>query len=175
MHFKNRTIYLLLFQSLIYITDVENHDAFSTTSGDDNDYSFQSVAENIDSIDDEEDDDDESNKDDDISRKQMFQHSLRKWDLKFRINHVPLKELLKIFNDFCGENHFLPVDPRTLLQTERNVIPVEALIGGGEYWHNGLEKCLTNVFRNLNKSISISLNVNIDGLPIFNSSKVSFS
>lgn len=107
-------------------------------------------------------------------KKSTFENNLKKWAFKYKISHLALRDFLQIFNEYSAEEKFLPDDPRTLLQTERNAIPVVPLIGGGEYWHNGLEKCLRSVFKNLQKPISISLNINIDGLPLFNSSKVSF-
>lgn len=103
----------------------------------------------------------------------VLRDNLRNWALQFGISHLALCSLLKIIEMRVGEN-CVPQDARTLLQTHRNVIPVQALSGGGEYWHNGLTKCLSNAFQNLKKPISISLNINIDGIPVFNSSKVSF-
>lgn len=103
----------------------------------------------------------------------IYRENLRNWALQFRINHLAINNLLQIINAHEGKK-LLPHDARTLLQTPRKVIPVQALCGGGEYWHNGLGECLSNAFRNLNKPISISLNVNIDGLPVFNSSKIAF-
>lgn len=123
-------------------------------------------------------DDDDSNDDiesDDLSAdaNEIYQENLRNWALQYRINHLAINNLLQIINTHAGKR-LLPHDARTLPQTPRKVIPVQALSGGGEYWHNGLRECLSNAFRNLNKPISISLNINIDGLPVFNSSKIAF-
>lgn len=41
---------------------------------------------------------------------------------------------------------------------------------GGSYWHQGLEFCLKSALKNLRSPLTISINVNIDGLPIYKSS-----
>lgn len=45
---------------------------------------------------------------------------------------------------------------------------------GGQYWHYGLQKCLEDVYYDTKMSHDISININIDGLPIFKSSKNAF-
>lgn len=95
-------------------------------------------------------------------------------ELRFRINHMALNALLRLLNSQKRSQMRLPIDARTLLGTTRCVIPVQPHNDDGEYWHNGLQKCVLNAFQRLNESISISLNINIDGMPVFNSSKVSF-
>lgn len=44
-------------------------------------------------------------------------------------------------------------------------------IGNGHYWHHGLELCLKKCLSNRAAPDTISLNINIDGLPIYKSSK----
>lgn len=108
------------------------------------------------------------------SKEKILRNNLANWASEFQIHYTALKVLLRIFNEFVGSN-ILPQDGRTLLQTECKAVNVQKLDGGnGEYWHNGLEKCLLNTFRNLNKPISISLNINVDGIPLYNSSRVVF-
>lgn len=46
--------------------------------------------------------------------------------------------------------------------------------GGGQFWYNGLGKNLKTVFQSLNKNMSIALMFNVDGLPLFGSSKKCF-
>lgn len=103
-----------------------------------------------------------------------FPDDSRNWALQFQINHMALNALLQLLNSQKRDKTRLPNDARTLLGTTRSVIPVQPLNDDGEYWHNGLKKCVLNTFRGLNESISISLNINIDGIPVFNSSNVSF-
>lgn len=82
-----------------------------------------------------------------------------------------MSELFKIINGRF-DNDVLPQDPRTLMETPQaiKIIPV----GHGEYWHNGLRFCLQNLFSKIEKPITISLNINLDGLPIFKSAKDEF-
>lgn len=121
--------------------------------------------------------DDEITEDEDFdqnafTKNEIFRTSLAKWALKFNINHMAMKDLLEIINKRFGKNAFLPEDPRTLLKTPQTVTLMP--LSDGEYWHHGLDNCLKKTFAKLSGPISISLNINIDGLPIFNSSKVEF-
>lgn len=117
---------------------------------------------------------DENEDDDEISKNQNLRMQLRAWALNYNISHTAVKDLLQIVNDrfMTHDISILPNDPRTFLQTPQNVniIPV----GDGEYWHNGLKNCLQIIFRNLRESTSISLTLNIDGLPIAKSSRAEF-
>ncbi|XP_058064824.1 uncharacterized protein LOC131214473 [Anopheles bellator] len=44
-------------------------------------------------------------------------------------------------------------------------------IEGGSYWHHGLEICLRYAFHFLDTPRTISLNINVDGMQVFNSGK----
>lgn len=66
----------------------------------------------------------------------------------------------------------LPIDYRSLLQTPRHVEITAA--AGGRIWYNGIEKNLRQIFSKLDRDVSIALNFNVDGLPIFKSSKQEF-
>lgn len=97
---------------------------------------------------------------------------LRKWSTKHQITHMALKDLLGVMA-ITDIGKMLPEDPRTLLETPKEIVLTN--IGEeGQYWHHGLEKCLRAVFRNTNESKTISININMDGLPIFSSSKIEF-
>lgn len=98
--------------------------------------------------------------------------NLKKWALDFNIAHLALKDLLRIVNDRFSEKNanILPDDPRTLLQTPQSISLIP--LSDGEYWHQGLEYCLKKTFPNISAPKKISLNFNIDGLPIYNSSKM---
>lgn len=157
-----------------FMPEPTNDVVATNNNADDMDYFDQYYCvDSEDSVDD--DDGDADDEDDEISANELFRDNLRNWALQFRISHFALNGLLKIIDTRLGaKSSGLPLDARTLLLTPRSIIPVQALSGGGEYWHNGLKICLSNTFQNLDKSISISLNINIDGIPVFNSSKVSF-
>lgn len=97
---------------------------------------------------------------------------LKKWSIDNNIRQKALKPLLKQLNNRF--NLSLPCDPRTLMGTPRNPSTTIINIVGGEYWHQGLEPCLRSCFANLHRPISIALNFNVDGLPLFNSSRDQF-
>lgn len=68
--------------------------------------------------------------------------------------------------------HSLPNDYRSLLSTPRYINITE--VGGGHMWYNGIATNLRNIFKKLNEDITIHLNFNMDGLPLFKSSKNCF-
>lgn len=96
---------------------------------------------------------------------------LREWGIKHQIKHTAMKDLVNILN--TDMRIMLPEDPRTLLRTPKEVV-ITRIGNGGSYWHYGLEKCLQCAFTDLKEPKTISLNINMDGLPIFKSSKVEF-
>lgn len=72
--------------------------------------------------------------------------SLSKWGVEHNIPHVALNSLLKILNKKW--KNILPYDARTLLQTNKASVDV-ICSAPGEYWHNGLKKCLQYIFKEL--------------------------
>lgn len=66
----------------------------------------------------------------------------------------------------------VPKNHRTLMKTPVNLQISD--VAGGQFWYNGLGKCLQSIFSSLNRDILISLNFNIDGIPLYNSSEISF-
>lgn len=98
---------------------------------------------------------------------------MRKWAISHNITHIALRNLLKIVKKrFDKYSVIFPDDPRTLLQTPPAVSISK--FPGGEYWHNGLENCLKKLFANLAEPKTVTLNVNIDGVPLYRSSSVEF-
>lgn len=95
---------------------------------------------------------------------------LRSWSIDFNIKRTALTDLLKILRSFGMTS--LPADSRSLLKTPRT-IEIRTL-AGGKYWSNGLQKSLIEVFSKLCYDLSIEINVNIDGLPLFKSSPTTF-
>ncbi|XP_062534120.1 uncharacterized protein LOC134203263 [Armigeres subalbatus] len=104
--------------------------------------------------------------DDDIN----LVEDLRCWALSFNIRHIAVKELLKIQNRRLSNT--LPQDPRTLLKTTQTIslIPV----GDGHYWHHGFKSCIEKVFSEIKEPVNISIKINMDGLPVYKSSKDEF-
>lgn len=94
------------------------------------------------------------------------------WALDHNINHTALKGIIEIINNRLG-NEVLPKDPRTFMQTPRNVT-IEHLANDEYYWHNGIQHCLEYLFSRISEPKTISLNFNMDGLPLFNSSREKF-
>lgn len=98
------------------------------------------------------------------------EEELRTWALNHNITHTALKDLLQLIKvQYCDKT--LPLDPRTLLDTPQNTGKSCSTIAGGKYWHHGIKRCLIKWFGNLSDNINISININIDGLPIYKSSK----
>lgn len=98
---------------------------------------------------------------------------LREWSTRHQITNRSLNELLQMLRD---HGHVLPKDSRTLLATPQ-VIDSHSKCNG-QYIYNGLEGgisrilCQNDAFRRQHSTVS--LDVNIDGLPIFKSSKIQF-
>lgn len=95
---------------------------------------------------------------------------LQKWASEHRISKRAVDSLLGILNSTGTKS--LPKNHRTLQGTPIHVPITET--AGGKMWYNGLNKCLRDTFSNLDRHLFIKLNFNIDGLPLYNSSKVSF-
>lgn len=95
---------------------------------------------------------------------------LKMWTTSFNINHTALKDLFEIWN--MAIPNLLPMDPRTFLNTPQiiNLVKLE----NGTYWHNGLKSNLIISLQKYPHITSISLNINVDGLPIYKSSKSEF-
>lgn len=96
--------------------------------------------------------------------------SLRSWAIEKNIKRTAITDLLKILRSAGLKN--LPNDSRSLLDTPRKVEIVNR--ANGKYWHNGLENCLAQVFSHLSSDLSVQININIDGLPLFKSSPLAF-
>lgn len=150
----------------IYVLlDIGNNSAMSDEGS-----RYDDVFNIADDINNDDGDDEENDDEDKYSKNENLRASLRKWAMKYNTNHSAIKDLLTIINTRFGKKAFLPGDPRTLLKTPQTVTIAPLL--DGEYWHHGLENCLKKAFAKLNKPISISLNTNIDGLPVFKSAKL---
>lgn len=96
--------------------------------------------------------------------------NLAKWVNENRIAKRAVNSLLSILNSAGFDS--LPKDYRTLLKTPTDVQITNT--GGGEYWYNGLKNNLETMFASLDRDIAIELKFNVDGLPLFHSSKMTF-
>lgn len=94
---------------------------------------------------------------------------LAEWAANRNISHGALSELLLIL---IKSGLDLPKDPRTLLSTLKSCEVKE--IGDGSYYHFGVANALISLLsKESHVSVdTLTLRVNIDGLPLFRSSKM---
>lgn len=109
---------------------------------------------------------------DEFEKNEILRNNIINWTLKYNINHLVLKGIVEIINERF-DKEILPKDPRTLLKTPR-MVTIVPIADEQYYWHNGIRFCLENLFSDLSNSITISLNINMDGLPIYKSSREEF-
>lgn len=95
---------------------------------------------------------------------------LKQWALEYGITRRALTALLKIL--ISAGLWYLASDSRKLLKTPRTVPVIDMC--GGKYWHGGLRKNIERLFTGIKENIAINLSFNIDGLPLFKSSKITF-
>lgn len=113
----------------------------------------------------------ENTENDYLDIQQVFRARLSKWAISVNANHHQVRELLAVCNETLPFK--LPVDPRTIFRTPNSVCVQE--IAGGQYWHRGMIEWLNLKLQNVSCLPSqISLNINIDGLPISESSNQQF-
>lgn len=104
-------------------------------------------------------------------KKLSMMEELKNWSLQNRITHTAVSQLLVLLSKH-GIKH-LPKDCRTLLRTPRTIF-IRQMGPSGEFWYGGIKQCLLDALSDVQESIQISLNFNIDGLPISRSSKFQF-
>lgn len=95
---------------------------------------------------------------------------LRHWAFEHKITTRAINDLLKILIT-CGFS-WLPADYRAFSKTPRNVEINQ--IANGKFWYNGIKKNLCSIFTTIDRDVVASININVDGLPLFNSSKIQF-
>lgn len=95
--------------------------------------------------------------------------NLAKWAVDFNVNRDAVGELLKLLHPHHPQ---LPLDHRTLLSTPRSTSVCS--VAGGVYHHIGIESCLLKLFQSgmLPVTGTVSIQINIDGLPLFKSSSM---
>ncbi|KAL1022541.1 hypothetical protein UPYG_G00029060 [Umbra pygmaea] len=101
-----------------------------------------------------------------------FGTKLAEWAVDNRITHNALSQLLKIL---AKDHPGLPKHPRTLVKTKTEVKTTELL--GGTYHHSGIEHgILTQLLEleDLQSLQSVSVQINVDGLPLYKSSNAQF-
>lgn len=112
-------------------------------------------------------DNEDTYKDDNTS---IFVDKLKFWAINHRISARAINDLLSILI-FAGFT-FLPKDSRTFMSTPSN-LSIKTL-SNGKMWYHGVEKSLKQELARLQNNITITLNFNFDGLPVFKSSNTQF-
>lgn len=90
--------------------------------------------------------------------------------MKFNVKTSCMRDLLKILNKIGVP--ILPKDPRTFLRTPK-IVEVENL-ANGQFWYSGIANKLRKMLQTADDSMKIELNVHVDGLQLFNSSRKQF-
>lgn len=111
----------------------------------------------------------------DIDNGEGLRNKLTEWGVD--VVHSKVSSLLKILKPLHPN---LPLDARTLLGTQTQYETKQ--IAGGSYHHFGIQKAVQNAINNsdssvktaLSEGVTLGMQVNIDGLPIFKSSNVQF-
>lgn len=106
-----------------------------------------------------------------MSEEPIIVDNLREWISSNKIGVKAVNELLKILRP---HHHYLPLDFRTLMKTPREVPTIKLL--NGEMFYLGILNQLVLKLKSGLKSDGniISLQINVDGLPLFKSSATEF-
>lgn len=105
-----------------------------------------------------------------VDNETKLRDELCDWANSYHISKRAINSLLFILHS-NGIKH-LPKNYRTLQRTPLNV--EIANIAGGRFWYNGIGKCMKKMFSTLSKDLRITLKFNVDGLPLYKSSKICF-
>lgn len=99
-----------------------------------------------------------------------LEEKLRMWSHKHNITKMALNDLLHVLISFGLT--MLPKDSRTLMLTPRNLEIND--VANGKLWYNGVENNIRRLFHSLEEDLTLFLNFNIDGIPLFDSSRTEF-
>ena len=92
---------------------------------------------------------------------------LKYWCIKYNVSHSSFKDLLKILS----KHHNLPSDPRTVLGTKSIE---QKTIGEGSFIYLGLQSQIIANYPSSDHVQVVKLDINIDGVPIYKSTGISF-
>ena len=99
-----------------------------------------------------------------------LRQDLAKWAVSNNVPHASISGLLVVLRKHNISN--VPIDPRTLLKTPMQY--VVRSVSGGQYSHVGLSNGLCKIVDNDKFGLThLSLQINIDGIPLFKSSSTS--
>lgn len=118
------------------------------------------------------DEDSEGNDEEFLNNQYSAVDDLKSWMLKNKITHTAATKLLKYLGKYNVLGLSLPADSRSFLSTPRKV-NIQRM-GEGQFYYRGLRTCLLEQFSDIQKSITLRLVFNIDGLPLYGGSKKEF-
>jgi hypothetical protein len=107
-------------------------------------------------------------------RSLSFKEDLAQWAIENQIRQNATDALLKLLHEHGNDD--LPMCAKTLLKTTRTVLTCNK--SGMEYAYLGIENQIVhlfnrNVYAELDSCDTVELSLNIDGIPLFNSSSSS--
>lgn len=97
---------------------------------------------------------------------------LQRWAVQYNVPAQTLAPLFEQLNDVYRCR--LPKDPRTLLGTRQKEPQPLIEMSGGYDWHQGFETCVRHRFSRMQTPMAISININIDGIPIYKNGNSQF-
>jgi hypothetical protein len=122
--------------------------------------------------------DDATDSDSDLSDPMSDEYltdDLASWATEFHIHPKAVGALLNLLRPFHPK---LPKDGRTITRSGSSDVICVTPTAGGHYYHFGIQKCLQQLYDtgviNVVSDLQVSIQVNIDGLPLFKSSGCSF-
>ncbi|XP_041771512.1 uncharacterized protein LOC121593323 isoform X1 [Anopheles merus] len=102
-----------------------------------------------------------------------FEEGMQFWALYTNQTHQSINMMLKLLKSNIDSVN-LPENARTLLRTKRTPAEITK-IDGGQFWYNGIQKCLSSFFCKQGPPFeTLSLNLFVDGLPLYKSSSLQF-
>ena len=109
----------------------------------------------------------------DITESRIIEHKLKNWAIDHNVSHSALNGLLSILKPIPTLH--LPSDARTLLGTTSNSNLIETF-EEGQFCYFGVEDSLISFLNNEFSTLDsdLYLNFNIDGIPLYRSSSISF-
>lgn len=107
----------------------------------------------------------------DISEELSLKEDLRLWSLETKVSNSTVDSLLNILRKYGHQE--LPKTSRTLKGTPKSITTRK--IGSGRFWYSGVASFI-DVLKEENISLpeTLTLNTNMDGVNLFNSSKAVF-
>ncbi|XP_058064990.1 uncharacterized protein LOC131214671 [Anopheles bellator] len=102
-----------------------------------------------------------------------FEECLKYWAIKTNQTHRAINMLLAIMRKKVSSVS-LPRSAKSLLKTSRKATSKIVEIGETKYWYNGIKNSLLHVLRSRPSLYLVKLNINIDGMKVFNASTINF-